>query len=138
MIPDGEFGERVAARLRDEMVVWLTTVGADGTPQPNPVWFLWDGDATLLIYNRPDALRLGHIDARPTVALNFDGNGRGGDIVVLSGTARRVPATAPAHENAAYVAKYAEAMTRVSGSPAEFAVAYPVAVAIDVRRVRGH
>lgn len=138
LLPEGEFGERVTTRLRDEMVVWLTTVGADGTPQPNPVWFLWDGDATLLVYNRAEAHRLGHIDARPGVALNFDGNGRGGDIVVLSGTARRAPGTAPAHENADYVAKYAEAMTRVSGSPAEFAAAYPVAVEIDLRRIRGH
>lgn len=40
-----DFGRRVRERLTEESVAWLTTVGRDGTPQPNPVWFLWDGDA---------------------------------------------------------------------------------------------
>lgn len=35
-----EYGARVARRLQDEQVIWLTTVGRDGTPQPNPVWFI--------------------------------------------------------------------------------------------------
>ena len=35
--PSTPFGERVRRRLRDVVVVWLNTVGADGTPQPNPV-----------------------------------------------------------------------------------------------------
>ncbi|HEX3336473.1 MAG TPA: TIGR03667 family PPOX class F420-dependent oxidoreductase [Jatrophihabitans sp.] len=138
VIPEGAFGERVRTRLRDEQVIWLITTGADGTPQPNPVWFVWDGEASLLVYNRADAFRLAHIDARPAVALNFDGDGRGGNIVVLSGTARRAPGGPPAHENPAYVAKYAGPMGRVSGSPEEFTQAYPVAVRIDIRRIRGH
>ena len=36
----GEFGQRAAERLRTEEVIWLTTVGNDGMPQPSPVWFL--------------------------------------------------------------------------------------------------
>ena len=31
-------GAKVAARLRDELVAWLVTVAADGTPVPTPVW----------------------------------------------------------------------------------------------------
>jgi PPOX class probable F420-dependent enzyme len=138
VLPDGAFGERVRARLRDELVIWLTTVGADGTPQPNPVWFVWDGAASLLVYNRDDAVRLRHIEARPSVALHLDGDGRGGNIVVLAGIARHASDTAPAHENPAYVEKYASAMARVSGSAEQFAAAYPVALHIDVRRIRGH
>ncbi len=42
--PSTEFGERVARRLRDEVVAWLTLVDGSGTPQPAPVWFLWEGD----------------------------------------------------------------------------------------------
>ena len=34
--PSTTFGKRVRERLAEEIVVWLTTVGADGTPQPNP------------------------------------------------------------------------------------------------------
>ena len=138
LLPGGQFGERVARRLREEYVVWLTTVGADGTPQPNPVWFVWDGDASVTVYNRPDAHRLGHLEANPNLALHFDGNGRGGDVVVLAARARRAAELPPPHENADYLAKYRDGMRRVSGSEAQFAEDYSVPLVIELRRVRGH
>src|SRR6266581_1156609 len=46
--PSTPFGERVARRLRDERLIWLTTVDAKGIPQPTPVWFLWDGARLIL------------------------------------------------------------------------------------------
>src|SRR3954451_12221385 len=104
-IPDGSFGERVTRRLTEETVAWLTTVGGDGTPQPNPVWFLWDGADELLVYSRRDAKRLGHLPARPEVALHLDGDGRGGNIVLLAGVARPDADVPAAHENPDYVAK---------------------------------
>ena len=79
--PATGFGNRVRLRLHDEQVIWFTTVGGDGTPQPNPVWFLWE-DNSALVYSRPDANRLTHIRRRPQVCLHFDGDGSGGDIVV--------------------------------------------------------
>jgi phosphohistidine phosphatase len=82
VIPDSDFGTRARHRLQDEIVIWLTTTSADGTPQPNPVWFFWEEDAdALLIYNANNAKRLEHVADRPRVSLHFDGNGRGGDIV---------------------------------------------------------
>ncbi len=138
LIPDGAFGERAARRLRESYVAWLTTVGADGTPQPNPVWFLWDGDASVLVYNRRDANRLPHVAARPQVALHLDGNGQGGDIVVLAGIARPDDSAPPAHQNREYVAKYGDGMARVSGSLENFTAQYPVPLRIEIRRIRGH
>lgn len=58
--PESPVGKRVAERLDGEQVIWLTTVGADRTPQPNPVWFIKE-DEGLLVYNRADAHRLKHI-----------------------------------------------------------------------------
>src|SRR5438270_7862312 len=85
--PSTPFGERVARRLRDERLIWLTSVDAKGTPQPAPVWFLWDeATSTMLVYSRSDAKRLAHMQQNSRVALNFDGNGSGGDIIVISGT----------------------------------------------------
>jgi len=134
--PATAFGRRVRERLRSEQVAWLTTVGADGTPQPNPVWFLWD-DTGILVYNRPDAHRLTHLSARPRVSLHLEGDGRGGDIVVLAGLAR-IPDPHPLpHELPAYLDKYREAMIRVSGSPEVFSEGYPVPIRIEVTRVRG-
>ena len=123
-------------RLETEIVVWLTTVGEDGTPQPNPVWFLWDGDQ-ILTYNRPDAARVAHVRKRPRVALNFDGNGQGGKIAVITGDAEIIEGAAPADSNSAYVAKYRDQMSRIGHDPAGFGQAYPVAIQIKPTRVRG-
>jgi len=135
--PTTPFGARVRTRLREEQVIWFTTVGADGTPQPNPVWFLWHEPTTLLVYNRAQANRLTHIRHRPHVALHFDGNGHGGDIVVFTGFARRLAGRPAAHLLPAYLAKYEQEMTRASGSPEAFSEAYPVAVGVEIARVRG-
>jgi hypothetical protein len=53
VIPDRAtaYGERVRRRLTDETTIWLTTVGRDGTPAPNPVGFLRDGGDSLLTYS---------------------------------------------------------------------------------------
>jgi len=140
ILPDSgsEFGARVRKRLAEEQVIWLTTTGGDGTPQPNPVWFLWEGPATMLIYNRSEAHRLGHLAARPRVSLHLDGDGRGGNIVVLGGRAERVSDVQPSDENQGYQAKYGDAMVRISGSLGAFAAAYPVAIRVHIDRVRGH
>jgi PPOX class probable F420-dependent enzyme len=135
--PATPFGTRVRDRLTDEVVGWLSTVGADGTPQPNPVWFVWDGATSVLVYNRPTANRLAHLRRLPRWSLNFDGDGQGGDIVVLTGSATIVDDAPAAFENGAYLAKYRGRMTRVSGSPEQFAVDYPVALRLTIQRVRG-
>jgi PPOX class probable F420-dependent enzyme len=134
--PDTAFGRRVRRRLREEKVIWLTTVGADGTPQPNPIWFWWDR-GEVIVYSRPGAHRLNHIRSRPQVALHFDGNGRGGDIVVLRGTARIDDQAPPPHRLPRYAAKYRSGMVRVSGSAEGFSEDYPVPIRIQVTRVRG-
>ncbi|HLY33259.1 MAG TPA: TIGR03667 family PPOX class F420-dependent oxidoreductase [Jatrophihabitantaceae bacterium] len=133
---DNEYGERVRARLSGEIAVWLTTVGADGTPQPNPVWFVWDGGTSLLVYNRSDAHRLTHLRRSPRLSLHFDGNGRGGNVVVLTGSARVIEAPAP-HEHPDYVSKYRADMARVSGSPEQFSAQYPVALQVTIDKIRG-
>jgi PPOX class probable F420-dependent enzyme len=133
--PSTPFGEKVRRRLRDDLVAWLTTVGRDGTPQPNPVWFLWDGD-TILVYNLASARRLAHVRARPAVSFNFDSVG-GGDIVVIAGRAELAEGEPAPHEHPRYLAKYREGMTHVSGSPEAFSRRYSVPLRIRPLGVRG-
>ena len=132
-----DYAERVRTRLREGIAAWFTTVGADGTPQPNPIWFLWEEGDEILVYNRPTAARLKHLELRPRAAFHLDGNGTGGDIAVLTGHAWRTEAPPP-HEVEAYVAKYRARMERVSGSLEAFSRAYPVAVRFRPDRLRGH
>src|SRR6476659_10509537 len=80
--PDSDLGRRVRERLCDEQVIWLTTTQVDGTPQPNPVWFVWEDPDTLIVYNKPDAKRLLHVQTRQRVSLHFNRD-EGGDAVAL-------------------------------------------------------
>jgi PPOX class probable F420-dependent enzyme len=136
VFPDTEFGARARRRLTESIVGWLTTVGADGTPQPNLVWFALDGD-TLLVYNQPTAKRLGHVRRNPRVSLHLDSDGRGGDSVVVTGTAEIVDGHPLATEVPVYVDKYRAAAAEVSGDTDAFARAYAVAIRIRIDRVRG-
>jgi PPOX class probable F420-dependent enzyme len=133
--PTTEFGVRVARRLREEMLIWLTTVRADRTPQPSPVWFLWDGQ-TFLIFSQPNKPKLRNIAANPNVALNLESNG-GGDVVILGGEAAIVGDAPQEQEIAAYVAKYREDIAGLGQTPEGFAKEYSVAVRVRPARVRG-
>ena len=138
MLDEGtEFGGRAARRLREDVLAWLTTVDGRGTPQPVPVWFLWDGADSLLLYSRPDTPKLRNIARNPRVSLHLDGNGKGGDIVVCLGE-MRVSDDLPADEIPDYVEKYAPLIERNRWSPASFAADYSVPLRIDVTRIRGH
>lgn len=135
--PATPFGGMALERLATEPLIWLTTVGKDGTPQPNPVWFLLEDGGTLLIYNRPDANRLVHVRDRPRVSLNLNSGDGGNSIVVVTGIAAVAPDEPLATANPAFMAKYAERAARVSGDAEEFARQYPVALRIDITKVRG-
>lgn len=132
-----EFGARVDRRLREERIIWLTTMDADQTPQPSPVWFLWNGES-FLIYSQPDTPKLRNLGRSPRVALNFDGDGQGGDIVVFTGEARIVSDTPPADRMPEYLEKYREGIARIGMTPEGFAQAYSVALRVTPTRVRGH
>lgn len=138
VIPDSQFGQRVRSRLREDKVVWLTTTGSDGTPQPNPVWFLWeDADDAVLVYSANDANRLEHIAVRPRVSLNFNSDPGGNDVVVLLGVAEQaVDVPGPDHHEP-YLAKYATDVERIGMDPTGFAQKYSVPLRIRVRKVRG-
>ncbi len=135
---DSDFGRRVRERLQDEQVIWLTTTQADGTPQPNPVWFVWVDPDSLLVYNTPDAKRLLHVQARPRVSLHFNGDAAGNDVAVFVGTAVRDDSQPPPHEHPTYRKKYAEGMVRVSGTAEQFTVEWGVPLVVRVDRVRGY
>lgn len=132
--PDTKFGARVRERLANDHTIWLTTIGKDGTPQPNPVWFLLDGD-DLLVYSVESANRLAHIRQRPRVSLNLDSD-NGSDVVVITGEARPSDDARP-DQNPAYVAKYGDAMVRVSGTHEKFGDTYHVPMRIKIGKVRG-
>ena len=131
-----EFGAHAARRLREEIIGWLTTVTTRGAPRPIPVWFLWDGDRSILLYSRPEKRKLANIAANPNVSLNLDSDGVDADIVICWGEIR-VSDDPPADEVAEYVAKYAERIAALGWTPESFAGDFSVPLRIDVTRIHG-
>jgi PPOX class probable F420-dependent enzyme len=132
-----EFGRRVDRRLKEELIIWLTTVGEDQAPHPRPVWFFWDGE-TFLIYSQPEGHKLRHIVRYPRVSLNFNGDDRGGDIIVFTGKAE-IDTNAPrANEVSAFIDKYQEDLERLGTTADEFANSYSSAIRVKPARLRGH
>ena len=137
MIDEGtEFGARVARHLREETVVWMTTVTPSGAPLPRPVGFLWDGGENVSVYSQPGA-RIRNIGRNPKVTLNCRGDANGGDIVVLSGTAEVDESGPSAADDAAWVAKYAPEWQRFGMTAESFAQRFNVPVRIRISAVHG-
>ncbi len=134
---DTEFGARAERRLRRERIGWLVTTGADGTPQPTPLWFVWDGE-TILMYSEPSSAKVRRIARNPRSAFHLDSKRSGDDIVILTGEAAVDPDAPPVHENAPYVGKYREEMQRLGlGSPKKMGKTYSVAIRFRPTKVRG-
>jgi PPOX class probable F420-dependent enzyme len=126
---------RAEQRLRDELIIWLTTVTPSGQPQTSAVWFLWDG-TEFLVYSLPNTARTRNIEAHPRVSLNLDGDGQGGSIVTIEGMAR-IDLEAPASkEMPAYAAKYLAKIAGNGWTPESFAADYPIPIRITPTRAR--
>jgi PPOX class probable F420-dependent enzyme len=130
------FGARVAQRLQEEEVIWLTTVAPGGDPQPNPVWFYWDG-ATFLIYTQPSSVKLRNILHNPRVSLHFNSDEDGGDIVIFTGEANIDPDVPAAHLNQSYLEKYRQGIADLQMSPVSMGEQYRVALRVYPIKVRG-
>ncbi|HTP02225.1 MAG TPA: TIGR03667 family PPOX class F420-dependent oxidoreductase [Anaerolineales bacterium] len=132
-----ELRPQVERRLSAEYFAWLTTVGKDLTPQPRPIWFVWD-DGTFLIYSQPKAHKVRHIRQHPRVAVHFNADATGDNqILVFLGDARIDPDAPPAHQMPAYLEKYRDGIRGLNMTPEEMARDYAVAIRVSVTSVRG-
>lgn len=131
-----KFGRHVKRRLKREQEIWLTTVDKNGTPQPRPVWFYWDGE-TFLMYSQPHAHKVKHIARNPNVVLHLNSTTEDGGVVIFHGLAERDgSAPAPIHHRA-YFRKYKQGIRDINMTPEEFARDYSVAIRITPTKLRG-
>jgi PPOX class probable F420-dependent enzyme len=122
--------ERAEARLRQNLMSWLTTVRPDGQPVTVPVWFVLREDETILLYSQPKSAKLRNIVGNPRVSLALDVCDLGRNIVRLEGTAARVDNQPTADRHPAYLAKYTERIAAMFGTPEQFAAQFSTAVVI--------
>lgn len=130
------FGARIERQLTDEQVIWLTTVGKSGTPQPNPVWFVWNG-SEILVFSQPNQAKVHNVTGQPRVAVNFNATHGGGDVGVLTGEAHLDSKPATEEELTVYNTKYAGGMSGLNISSADFHRDYSVLIRITPDKLRG-
>jgi PPOX class probable F420-dependent enzyme len=128
----------VKRRLKDEYFAWFTTVGTDLSPQPRPIWFIWEEQrGSVLIYSQPHAHKVRHLARHPNVALHFNADATGDtDILVFIGKAEIDPEAPPAHKVPAYVNKYREGIAGLNMTPEELGREYSVAIRVTPISVR--
>ncbi len=132
-----DFGRKAARLIQRSHVAWLTTVDSTLTPQPRPVWFIWDAKS-FLIFSKPDAHKLKHLRDHPRAALHFNTDKTGDeDVIVFVGPAAIDAQAAPAHEVREYLSKYKGGMEALGLKPEEFSLEYSVAVRLIPDSMRG-
>ena len=132
-----KFGRVVKRYLEVQYVIWLTTVDANLTPQPRPVWFIWQDDA-FLIFSKPQAHKISHITKNPKVALHFNTDETGDKhVIVFTGEAAIDPNSPAAHQVPVYFEKYKDGITDLGMTYEEFSRDYSTAIKIKPTEVRG-
>lgn len=130
-----ELTEQIERHLLADQIGWLTTVSPNGWPTPNAVWFVWDGTA-ITVYSVNGGAKLRHIEASDKVSLHFDSGPGGGDIVVISGRARRVPDAPPPSKFPGLLDKYLPALEAMGRTPQWYDDNYGEAIRIVPERAR--
>jgi PPOX class probable F420-dependent enzyme len=134
---NSDFGRAVQGHLKDQYALWLTTIDSNLTPQPRPVWFIWQDDS-FLIFSQAKAHKIAHIKKNPKVAVNFNTDETGDKhVIVFTGEALIDMDCPPAHQVPAYLEKYKDGITALDMTPEQFSMEYSVAIRIRPAEVRG-
>jgi len=132
-----DFGRAVEKYLKEEYIIWLTTVDSHLTPQPRPVWFLWDQDS-ILIFSQPKAFKVKHIQKHPNVSLHFNTDEAGEKhVIVITGEAYIDSNHPSAHEVSIYLEKYRTGIKDINMTPETFSADYSTAIRIRPTQLRG-
>jgi len=132
-----EHGAKTLDRVEEQTLAWLTTVSSDGTPQPNPVWFLWN-DGTFLIFSKPGQAKLANIARHPRVSLNLEATEDQEQITIFTGTAEVTDAASVGQDLLdRYAARYADRLPGIGMTRQQYEAAYTVVIRFTPDKLRG-
>ena len=127
----------IEAALRDDPVVWLSSVQTDGRPHLVPVWFHWDGDR-IVAFSKPHARKVDNLRDQPSVMLAVGTPGPEFDVELIEATAElpEVPAEQIMPEG--FGAKYRELLHRAGLTAQRFAEVYSQPIVLRPTRFLGY
>ncbi len=122
---------RVRRFLETEPVIWLSSTRSDGAPHLVPTWFVWDGEA-IVIMSKPGAVKVRNLRADPRAMLALGDAEDDFDVGLLE--ARAEVQTEPAAGlPAGFEAKYADRIRALELTPAQFARTYAQVIRLRPR-----
>ena len=97
----------VDARLRSDLMMWLSSVRPDGRAHLVPLWFLWQDDQ-IYIFSKPDQ-KVRNLSQNRSAMVSLDDTKGGEDPIMLAGEVELMKhADLPPGVQAAYAEKYLE------------------------------
>jgi PPOX class probable F420-dependent enzyme len=123
--------------LREDPVVWLSSIQADGRPHLVPVWFHWDGER-ILAFSKPKARKVENLRDHPRVMLAVGTPGPEFDVELIEAVAElpELPASELIPEGFGH--KYRELLQRAGMSVQRFAEVYSQAIVLHPTRFLGY
>jgi PPOX class probable F420-dependent enzyme len=123
--------------LREDPVVWLSSIQRDGRPHVVPVWFHWDGER-IVAFSKPCARKVDNLRDRPHVMLAIGTPGPDFVVELIEATAEVPDATATDLMPEGFGAKYRELLGRAGMSVTRFAEVYSQPILLRPTRFLGY
>ena len=123
--------------LREDPVVWLSSVQRDGRPHVVPVWFHWDGDR-IVAFSKPNARKVDNLRDHPSVMLAVGTPGPDFEVELIEATAELPEQDASAVMPEGFGAKYRDLLRRAGLSVQRFAEVYSQPIVLRPTRFLGY
>ena len=115
--------DRVRRFLETEPVLWLSSTRADGAPHLVPSWFVWDGEAIVMV-SKPGAVKVRNLRTDPRAMLALGNAEDDFDIGLLEARAHLLTEPTPLELPAGFLEKYEVRIAALGLTPAQFARTY--------------
>jgi PPOX class probable F420-dependent enzyme len=126
-----------ANALRDDPVVWLSSVQRDGRPHLVPVWFHWDGER-IVAFSKPGARKVNNLREEPRVMLAVGTPGPEFEVELIEATAELPDRPAAELIPDGFGAKYRELLRRAGLTVQRFAEVYSQPIVLKPTRFLGY
>ena len=123
--------------LRDDPVVWLSSVQANGRPHVVPVWFHWNGER-IVAFSKPSARKVGNLRDQPQVMLAVGTPGPDFEVELIEATAELPDSSASDVMPVGFGAKYQELLRRAGLTVQRFAEVYSQPIVLRPTRFLGY